>query len=98
MSANDVIKNSVFDILKNGMGFSFVTACIILVVACLIGAYLFILCKSMSKSAFYSKDLNITEIIYELRTNKRPLLISALSREKGGLAVNWLEHHGEMRV
>lgn len=225
MSANDVIKNSVYESLKNGMGFSFWNACIILAIACLIGAYLFVLYKNMSKSAFYSKDLNITlagivvitaaimiamqsnlvvslgmvgalsivrfrtaiknpldllylfwaisagiicgvelytlsvilcivmtfliflldkitnsktnelviirisikkdlnditailkehckylketsisvkngeqEIIYELRTSKRPVLISALSREAGVLAVNWLEHHGEMRV
>lgn len=225
MSANDVIKNSVYESLKSGMGFSFWNACIILAVACLIGIYLFMLYRYTAKSAFYSKDLNITlagivvvtaaimiamqsnlvvslgmvgalsivrfrtaiknplellylfwaisagiicgvelytlsvilcivmtvaillldkvsnsktnelvvirvsmkknldeitailkencrylkessitikngeqELIYELRTNKRTHLLSALSKEKGVLAVNWLEHHGEMRV
>lgn len=60
MSANDVIKNSVYESLKNGMGFSFWNACIILAVACLVGVYLFMIYRFMSKSAFYSKDLNIT--------------------------------------
>lgn len=59
MSANDVIKNSIYESLTNGMGFSFWNACIVFAVSCLVAIYIFMLYRNMSKSAFYSKDLNI---------------------------------------
>ena len=60
MSTNDIVKNSIYESLINGMGFSFWNACIVLAVSCLIAICIFMLYKNMSKSTFYSKDLNIT--------------------------------------
>lgn len=60
MSVKDVIKNSVYEALGGGTNLSARTLFLILAVACLIGMYIFMVYKLSSKSAFYSKDLNIT--------------------------------------
>lgn len=60
MSVKDVIKNSVYESLGGGTGLPAVTIMFILAVACLIGIYIFMIYKLAGKSAFYSKDLNIT--------------------------------------
>lgn len=60
MSVKDVIKNSVFEAIGGGNGLSVWTVVIILAMACLMGIYIFAVYKLTAKSAFYSKDLNIT--------------------------------------
>ena len=60
MSVKDVIKNSVFEAIGGGNGLSTWTVVIILAMACLMGIYIFTVYKLTAKSAFYSKDLNIT--------------------------------------
>lgn len=60
MSVKDVIKNSVYESLGGGAGLSAANIVLIIVVACLIGVYIFAVYKLTSKSAFYSKDLNVT--------------------------------------
>lgn len=60
MSVKDVIKNSVFEAIGGGNGLSVWTVVIILAMACLMGGYIFAVYKLTAKSAFYSKDLNIT--------------------------------------
>lgn len=60
MSVKDVIKSSVYESIGGGTGLSFTNILLILVLACLIGLYIFAVYKLTSKSAFYSKDLNIT--------------------------------------
>lgn len=60
MSVKDVIKSSVYENLAGGTGMHFAEVCLILVVAFLIGGYIFFVYKGFSKSAFYSKDLNVT--------------------------------------
>lgn len=59
MSVKDVIKNSVYESLTGG-GLSFWDMIFILIIACVIGIYIFIVYKTTAKSAFYSRDLNIT--------------------------------------
>lgn len=60
MSVKDVIKNSVYESLGGGTGLSFQSIILILFISCLIGLYIYIIYKSTSKAAFYSRDLNIT--------------------------------------
>ncbi|MCI6713722.1 MAG: DUF4956 domain-containing protein, partial [Lachnospiraceae bacterium] len=60
MSIKDVIKNSVYESLGGGTNLSAMNILLILAIACLIGLYIFAVYKLSSKSAFYSKDLNVT--------------------------------------
>lgn len=60
MSVKDVIKNSVYESLGGGTAMSAKTVILILFIACLVGVYIFFVYKLSSKTAFYSKDLNIT--------------------------------------
>ena len=60
MSVKDVIKNSVYESLGGGTNLSAMNIALIIVIACLIGLYIFMVYKLTSKSAFYSKDLNVT--------------------------------------
>lgn len=60
MSVRDVIKKSVYESLGGGANLSVWNVVLIIVIACLIGVYIFYVYKFTSKSAFYSKDLNIT--------------------------------------
>lgn len=59
MSIKDVIKSKVYESLGAGANLTLYDICIILVISCLVGAYIFFVYKNFSKSAFYSKDLNI---------------------------------------
>lgn len=60
MSVKDVIKNSVYETLGGGTTMTAKTVIIILLFACLMGVYIFLIYKLSSKTAFYSKDLNTT--------------------------------------
>ena len=60
MSVKDVIKSSVYESFGGGTGISFSGIILILFMACLIGLYIFMIYKSVSRAAFYSKDLNVT--------------------------------------
>lgn len=60
MSFKDVIKSSVLENFTDGVGVSFLDISIILLISCIVGIYIYFVYKSFSKSAFYSKDLNIT--------------------------------------
>lgn len=60
MSIKDVIKNSVYESLGGGTNLSVANIMLIIVIACLVGIYIFAVYKLTSKSAFYSKDLNVT--------------------------------------
>lgn len=60
MSVKDVIKNSVYESLGGGTNLSTFNVLLIIAIACLIGLYIFYVYKWTSKSAFYSKDLNVT--------------------------------------
>lgn len=60
MSVKDVIKNSVYRSLGGGTTMSVKTVILILLIACLMGIYIFLVYKLSSRTAFYSKDLNIT--------------------------------------
>lgn len=60
MSVKDVIKSSVYESLGGGTNLSVANIMLILAVACLLGLYIFAVYKLSSKSAFYSKDLNVT--------------------------------------
>lgn len=60
MSIKDVIKSSVYNRLGGGTGLSAMEIIEVLIIACLIGFYIFMVYKLSSKSAFYSKDLNMT--------------------------------------
>lgn len=59
-SVKDVIKSSIYESLGGGTGLSAVSIIQIMIIACLIGIYIFYVYKLSSKSSFYSKDLNIT--------------------------------------
>ena len=59
MSFKDAIKSSVYSSFT-GDALQVHEIIIILLVALLVGAYIFLVYKSTSKAAFYSKDLNIT--------------------------------------
>lgn len=60
MSVKDVIKSSVYESLGGGTNLSVANIMLILAIACLLGLYIFAVYKLSSKSAFYSKDLNVT--------------------------------------
>ena len=60
MSIKDVIKNSVYESLGGAIGLSLPNILLILFISCIIGIYIYIIYKTTSKAAFYSKDLNIT--------------------------------------
>lgn len=60
MSVKDVIKSSIYESLGGGTGISAGNILIVLVVACLMGGYIFFVYKNTSKAAFYSRDLNAT--------------------------------------
>lgn len=60
MSIKDVIKNSVYESLGGGTNLSAKTILLLLVIATLVGLYIFAVYKLSCKSAFYSKDLNVT--------------------------------------
>lgn len=60
MSIKDVIKNSVYESLGGGTNLSAKSILLLLVIAAFVGLYIFAVYKLSSKSAFYSKDLNIT--------------------------------------
>ena len=60
MSVKDMIKSGVYESFAGGSGLHFGEVCLILALSFLIGSYIFFVYKSFSKSAFYSKDLNIT--------------------------------------
>lgn len=60
MSVKDVIKNSVYESLGGGTGLSAYSIVLILLAACMIGIYIFMIYKTSSKAAFYSRDLNVT--------------------------------------
>lgn len=60
MSVKDVIKNSVYESLGGGTTMPAKTVILILLIACLMGVYIFLVYKLSSKTAFYSKDLNLT--------------------------------------
>ena len=60
MSFKDIIKNSVYESLGGGTNLSAANVVLIIAIACLIGVYIFMVYKLTSKSAFYSRDLNVT--------------------------------------
>ena len=60
MSVKDVIKNSVYESLGGGTTMNAKTVILILLLACLAGIYIYAIYKLSSRTAFYSKDLNIT--------------------------------------
>ena len=59
VSVQDVIKSSVIESFR-GNGLEIGEVCFIILASFLIGIYIFFVYKSFSKSAFYSKDMNIT--------------------------------------
>ena len=60
MSVKDVIKNSIYESFGGGTGLSFYNIALILLLSCWMGIYIFMIYKTTSKAAFYSRDLNIT--------------------------------------
>lgn len=60
MSVKDVIKNSIYETLGSGTTMTPKTVIMILSFALLAGFYIFFVYKLSAKTAFYSKDLNIT--------------------------------------
>ncbi len=60
MSVKDVIKSSIYESLGGGTGVSFYNIALILLLSCMMGIYIFMIYKTTSKAAFYSRDLNIT--------------------------------------
>lgn len=60
MSTKDVIRSRVYESIAGGTGISIMGIFFILVMACVIGIYIFLIYKYNSKAAFYSKDLNVT--------------------------------------
>ena len=60
MSIKDVIKSSVYESLGGGTNLSVTNILLLIVLACVVGVYIFMVYKLSSKSAFYSKDLNVT--------------------------------------
>lgn len=60
MSIRDVIKNSVYESLGGGTQLSTYAIFFTLIAAAFIGIYIFAVYKLSSKSAFYSRDLNVT--------------------------------------
>lgn len=60
MSVKDVIKQSVYESLGGGMNLTVHSIAAILIISCLLGIYVYGVYKFTSKTAFYSKDLNVT--------------------------------------
>lgn len=60
MSTKDVIKSSVYENLTGGGDLTVSSIILILLAAALIGIYIFAVYKLSSKTAFYSRDLNVT--------------------------------------
>ncbi len=60
MSVKDVIKKGVLESLGGGNGLDFAQISIILIVACVIGIYIYAVYKNFFKASFYSRDLNVT--------------------------------------
>lgn len=60
MSVKDVIKSSIYESLGSGTGLPLYNIALIMFAACLIGVYIFIIYKTTSKAAFYSRDLNVS--------------------------------------
>ncbi|MDE7277463.1 MAG: DUF4956 domain-containing protein [Lachnospiraceae bacterium] len=60
MSVKDVIKNSVYESLGGGTTMTAQTVIMILMFSCLVGVYIYLVYKLSAKTAFYSKDMNIT--------------------------------------
>ena len=60
MSIKDVIKNSVYESLGGGTNLSVKSILLLMVIAVLVGLYIYAVYRMSSKSAFYSKDLNVT--------------------------------------
>ncbi len=60
MTFKDMIKSSVYENLGGGTSLSAGAVIMVLVIAALIGVYIFCVYKLSAKTAFYSRDLNIT--------------------------------------
>ena len=60
MSFKDIIKNSVLNSFSGGASLSLWDVCLILLVSCLVGIYIFFIYKNFARAEFYSKSLNIT--------------------------------------
>lgn len=60
MSIKDVIKNSVYESLGSGTNLSVRSIFFLMLIAVLVGLYIYAVYRMTSKSAFYSKDLNVT--------------------------------------
>lgn len=60
MSIKDVIKGSIYNRFVGGTGMSIRSIMLILVAACVVGVYIYLVYKCFSKSEFYSRDLNVT--------------------------------------
>ena len=60
MSVKDVIKTKVYESFGGGTSLSANQILMLILIAMLLGMYIFMVYKLSSKSAFYSKDLNVT--------------------------------------
>lgn len=60
MTTKDVIKNSVYEKIASGAGLTEGAIVAILIMAVIIGIYIFFVYKLTGKAAFYSRDLNVT--------------------------------------
>lgn len=60
MSIKEIFKNTIYESFAGNSNLSIQSILLILLVSCFIGIYIFFVYKLFSKSAFYSKDLNIT--------------------------------------
>lgn len=60
MTTKDVIKNNVYEKIANGAGLTQEAIVTILLIAVVIGIYIFFVYKLTGKAAFYSRDLNVT--------------------------------------
>lgn len=60
MSVKDVIKNSIYEAFGAGNGLRGRDIILIFVASALFGLYIYFVYKNISKSEFYSKDMNIT--------------------------------------
>lgn len=59
-SVKDILKSSLYANLAGGTGITAANIILILVLAGAMGIYIFFIYKLLSKSAFYSRDLNVT--------------------------------------
>ena len=60
MSAQDVIKKTVYEMFAGGSDMQPGRIIFLLAASAVLGLYIFAVYKNQSKSAFYSKDLNVT--------------------------------------